>query len=307
MFLEKYEEELVKILSQTGAGNRNTYVWGCLGFGAVFIDILNRYFNGCQIIDKKVEDDKADIKKPQYLAGVNMEEASVLLCMKDTAEAESFLKELGAVENVHYFKMRELVYGGEKGRPLDFINWVEYRYGCDFIAGKDNRGGEGMEYVPSPFQTVKKIAAGLEIEGDAALFDYGMGKGTALLLFREYGIRSIGGVERDKELYDTVCGNFAKLGIKNAGLFYRDARDVKEIDSYDHFYFYNPFVGSIFQQVIHNIVDSYQRNRRKIRIIYVNTVCHDMIIESGIFRLEKQIEVGHWYPMANIYTTGQKT
>ncbi len=303
MFFEKFDEDLNTILRKVGAGKKNIYVWGYLGFGAVLIDRLHRNFNGCCIIDRKNESGRADIKKPQSLKDVNMEEAAILLCMRDTVEAEAFLRPMGAVENIHYFKMRELVYGSEKERPLDFVNWLEYRYGCDFLLGKDNREGERIEYTPTPFNTVQKLAAELEIEKGAALFDYGMGKGLALLLFREYGIERIGGVDRDTELYDAAFGNFDKLGITNAELMCNDARDVQDIDSYNYFYFYNPFVGTIFQRVIDNIVESYRRNVRKMRIIYVNTVCHDMIVDSGIFRLEKQVEVGHWYPMANIYTT----
>lgn len=49
-------------------------------------------------------------------------------------------------------------------------------------------------------------------------------------------------------------------------------------------------------------MNSYKRKKRRIKIIYINTICHDMIMASGIFRLEKQIEVNHFIPLANIYT-----
>lgn len=38
-------------------------------------------------------------------------------------------------------------------------------------------------------------------------------------------------------------------------------------------------------------------------MIYINTFCHDMVMASGVFKLEKQVEVNHFIPLANIYTT----
>ena len=124
-----------------------------------------------------------------------------------------------------------------------------------------------------------------------------------MVQFYEYGFRNLGGVERDRELCTIAKDNFDRLKISDIEICFADAREITEIDRYNYFYFYNPFSGSVFQKVIDNIKDSYMRNHRKIRIIYINTVCHDMILDSGIFQIEKQIETKHWYPMVNIYMT----
>ena len=186
---------------------------------------------------------------------------------------------------------------------MSFIIWMEEKYGCNFLETKRNERYECSEYTPSPYLTIKEIVSSLSLKSDDALFDFGMGKGAALVQFYEYGFRSLGGVERDQELCAIAQDNFDRLKIKDIEICCADAREIVEIDQYNYFYFYNPFSGSVFQKVIDNIKDSYERKKRKIRIIYINTVCHDMIIDSGIFKIEKQIETKHWYPMVNIYTT----
>lgn len=305
MFWNKVEQKMERVLEDTEAKHKEIIIWGYYcEMGKFLYDYLKKG-DGYQvsIIDKNGTDKKMQVEKAEYLKTRDIASIVVFLCMKNTEEPEILLSEIGALKDQHFFDIREVLFGYNKGQSLNFIIWMEEEYGCDFLENKRNESFECSEYTPSPYATIKEIVSALSLKSDDALFDFGMGKGTALVQFYEYGIRNLGGVERDRELCAIAQDNFDRLKMKDIEICCADAREIEEIDQYNYFYFYNPFTGSVFQKVIDNIKDSYNRKKRKIRIIYINTVCHDMIMDSGIFKIEKQIETKHWYPMVNIYTT----
>ena len=57
------------------------------------------------------------------------------------------------------------------------------------------------------------------------------------------------------------------------------------------FYFFFPFDNVVFEKVIANIVDSYHRHPRKIRLIYFTAMDYTFIEDTGIFRLVNQLTV----------------
>ena len=69
------------------------------------------------------------------------------------------------------------------------------------------------------------------------------------------------------------------------------------------FFFFNPFLGSVFKAVIENIEDSWRRNPRRIHIVYLNPRCHKTVIQHGIFKLDKQMYIACGDPLANFYVT----
>ncbi len=303
MFWDEMGRRLEKVLEGSGARQKEIIIWGYYcEIGEFLYDYLKKR-GGYQvsIIDKN--DTNEGIQRAEFLKTKDPAGVFIFLCMKDTEEPEMLCKEIGALKDQHYFDVREVLFDDNKGQSLNFLIWMEDKYGCDFLENKRNESFECAEYTPSPYMTIKEIVSSVSLKSDDAIFDYGMGKGAALVQFYEYGFRNLGGVERDQELCTIAQDNFDRLKISDIEICCADAREITEIDRYNYFYFYNPFSGSVFQKVIDNIKDSYMRNHRKIRIIYINTVCHDMILDSGIFQIEKQIETKHWYPMVNIYMT----
>lgn len=297
------EEKLENILSDFK--QKRIFVWCYRGGGEIICKLLKQKgVSDVSIIDSTYESNELEIKKPDCLRSVNPNDVIILLCMKNWEEIEDTLKEWGFQKNFNYYSMVEQVYG-DSNHFLSRRYWIEYRYGVDISTKKDNRHGECSEYTPTPWESLHRIMDSIDIQEKDALFDYGMGKGGVIIQLALEGLfQNFAGVERDEELYRTACENFKKLEIENVKAICSDARKVtSELDSYNYFFFYNPFSGSVFESVLLNIMDSYKRKQRKIRIIYINTICHDMIMASGIFKLEKQIEVNHFIPLANIYTT----
>lgn len=284
---------------------KEIFVWGYGEGGELVYNLLRQKgIMRLVIVDSTYANNSLKIKRPDYLQGVDPSDVIILLCMKNSREVEEGLAALGFQKDFNYFSMVEQVYG-DSGHVLGYRYWIEYRYGLDISANKYNREGEFVEYAPTPWRSLYRIVKTIDIQEKDALFDYGMGKGGVLVWLALEGVfQKLAGVERDEELFRTACENFKKLNIGNVKAICSDARNITdELDAFNYFFFFNPFLGSVFEAVLLNIVNSYKRKKRRIRMIYINTFCHDMVMASGVFKLEKQVEVNHFIPLANIYTT----
>ncbi|MEO1011531.1 MAG: class I SAM-dependent methyltransferase [Bacteroidota bacterium] len=165
--------------------------------------------------------------------------------------------------------------------------------GVDFIGavlpeemGGGYTTGDYVYYVSVKRWQVKRIMKILQInKGQDSILDYGCGKGKALYEFSKYGFRKIGGVELDKELVDIAKANMKKLGLANIEIYNENGIDFKEIDDYNHFYFYDPFNAEIFSKVLENIIESMDKNPRKITLMYLNQRGHhEVMMNSKRFR-----------------------
>ena len=133
----------------------------------------------------------------------------------------------------------------------------------------------------------------LVYRGGNSICDFGCGKGGALVSFLDYGFQHVCGVEFEKKTYEVAKDNIEKLGLQDkATLINDDARNVTtRLDDCNWFYFFFPFDNVVFEKVIANIVDSYHRHPRKIRLIYFTAMDYTFIEDTGIFRLVNQLTV----------------
>ena len=85
--------------------------------------------------------------------------------------------------------------------------------------------------------------------------------------------------------------NYKKLNLLdskdfNISLIHGDASKMdKELDSYNYFYYFDPFDESIFLPTIGHICDSLERNPRHITIICINPTYNQQILQTGKFSL----------------------
>lgn len=138
-----------------------------------------------------------------------------------------------------------------------------------------------------------------------AIFDYGCGKGGPLVSFLDYGFDKVGGVEYDPKLYEVLKENMKHLGIKEeAKLICGDAANVsEELDDFNWFYFYLPFDNSIFEKCINQICKSYERKKRKMRILNITPYSNEIIENTKIFKLTNQFTIDLRQRVVNIYET----
>lgn len=138
-------------------------------------------------------------------------------------------------------------------------------------------------YVPE----LKKAMKFCRINASDAILDYGSGKGAVLVELSKYPFKKICGVEISPVLLEIANRNFERLGVTNVTTILADATHYYDIDEYNYFYFFNPFEGAVFKAVIRNIVLSAEREPRSVRIIYYHPKCHQLIMDTGRFKVEK--------------------
>jgi SAM-dependent methyltransferase len=132
----------------------------------------------------------------------------------------------------------------------------------------------------------------LNINGSERILDYGSGKGGVLVKLSSYPFKRICGVELSEPLVTICRRNLKKLDLRQIEVVNADATAFTDIDDFNYFYFANPFTGNIFRQVINNINVSLVKKPRDIYIIYYYPKCHDIIMESGTFKVVKEITRG---------------
>lgn len=289
--------------------NRRIIIWG-LGNAGIFLRYLVCEFDGRMgvdyIIDEKLvlaSDSEARICRSTLLEYIDSKDYVILSTIKNIKEIQDKLLSYGYEPGESLFD----VYGriGES-----YIDFLERKYG-DIEFGnvwknemEKDFGEECNEHSPFGRFCVDKVFDEIhELDEDIRFFDFGAGKGAALILAYMSGITVLGGVEIETGIYRQACHNLKKLGIE-CMLLNQDAREC-EIDDYNCFFFYNPFTGRIFKEVIEKIQDSYLRDRRKIYIVYGNPFCHRSVVEDGYFKLHKQVRTNLYDPLLNIYTVGE--
>lgn len=155
----------------------------------------------------------------------------------------------------------------------------------------------GVEYSATPAHDLKKIFGNYNIQNTDKIIDFGSGKGAAMATMATFPFQLIHGVEISGDLCQLANNNFRKLGITNARVFQADAREFRELDQYNYFYFFNPFPTLVLQSVIKNIKDSCRRKPRKITIVYYNPCYQEAMNSYASLQLVDQY-MGRYFEVA---------
>lgn len=305
--------------------NKRVLIYGYESYTGRFLKWYSKYYHGIDV-DWLVSEDMStghgyeiEIFRPSVLdfGYKDVKDAVIWLAQPLTDELADKLDELGYKEGVSYFDFYKSVYGSdiyaepgdridvfnkkkEGKRDIQFLEWLEWKYGCNFILPISKNDFEivdfhGARYSCSTQKEIFPILDHCHIHPSAedAILDFGCGKGGAMVSFLDYGFKKVGGIEYETKIYEVARENFNKLGIKdNIELLNADARDIKDqLDCYNWFYFFFPFDKEIFTVVIDNIKNSFMRKKRKIHIIYFTAMGYHFIEETGIFRLTNQFTV----------------
>jgi hypothetical protein len=132
----------------------------------------------------------------------DVKNAVVWLCVPETEEIRQRLESVGYIKNQTYYNFCEIAYEDTDiqgdDRNVQFLRWLEENYGCDFVTKVRAEAFEQKMIGAHPFVgfTQKELFPLLDkchIPGDAHIFDFGCGKGGAMLSFLDYGIKNVGG------------------------------------------------------------------------------------------------------------------
>lgn len=170
--------------------------------------------------------------------------------------------------------------------------------GLDFHRSEEYRIDDGCDYECTHLRLLGMLKSiGREAgEGDAIL-DVGCGKGYMLRFFSNFPFSRVDGVEHNPEIAAIARRNLKKLGLKSR-VFLTDACDFTEWGSYNWFYFYNPFPDRVMDACLRHMVDSVRTKPRRLHVIYVNPVCHQLLLDRGFAEVPAKYSLWErlWFP-----------
>ena len=156
-------------------------------------------------------------------------------------------------------------------------------------------------YSPSSNGLVH-ILKKMDIKRTDKIIDIGCGKGKAMYMMSKFSFCQIDGYDISEELCEIARRNMSVLNLTHCKIFCANAEEFKEYDEYNFFYIYNSVPKSVFFSVFKNIKDSVLRNDRKIHIICLNPVYHDIIISDSSFSVALEYKtLISWFDL-NCYT-----
>ncbi len=216
-------------------------------------------------------------------------------------------------DDVYWDNVGNNVFGNRKTglRDIQFLEYLEWKYGCNFLSMIDNTdlavsGKCGASYRATTQKELFAIFDKCHIipSSEDRIFDFGCGKGAALVCFLDYGFVRGGGIEYEPQLHSILVDNMERLDITEDQIecIQGDAAHLEtELDKYNWFYFWAPFGEQIFKKVIAHLEESVERRKRKVNIIYNNPQCHELFDRSRVFRLTNQFTIPTRQRVVNVY------
>jgi hypothetical protein len=163
-----------------------------------------------------------------------------------------------------------------------------------------------MRYQPSHWFALRRILRRNEVDSGDVFVDFGAGMGQVVYqAAMSYRFGRVEGVELSSELTkiaeNNIHRNRHRLRCQDVRLVSCDALEYEIPDDLTVAYFFNPFQGPIFASVIDRLRDSVDRHPRRLRIIYLNPVEEQMLLDAG-FRITRRLHgmrPGHVWSRSN--------
>ncbi len=167
-----------------------------------------------------------------------------------------------------------------------------YRVDTDGVVGVDQLGFSDPRFVyyqPAGLWDLRRILRPREVSEDDVFVDFGSGKGRVVLQAAlHYPFRRVYGVELSEQLHEIAQRNVertrGRFRCRDVRLVSADVRDFEIPDDVTIAFFYNPFVGEVFDSVITRLLESFDRRPRPLRIIYGNPREEEALLRTGRIR-----------------------
>lgn len=162
-----------------------------------------------------------------------------------------------------------------------------FRKGCDFGAWVDQSEAEftaeqGNKYQPCN-GALNSVLRGCDVRPEDRVLDIGSGKGRAMSIMCRYPFAEVAGIDLSPMLVEIANENFARLGLKHCHAVSADAAVFTDYDRFTYFYLFNSLPEAVFQKAMTNLCASLARRPRPCKLIYLNPVYHDFLLQSTPF------------------------
>ena len=150
-------------------------------------------------------------------------------------------------------------------------------------------------YMPLNYFVLDKLMKQVvKFSNNKTFLDIGCGKGRAISVAAYYGFEKIVGVDFSKELCDDAFNNTKFLTQKfpsaSFTIINEDAFDFEIDDDITTIFLFNPFDKVVTYGVLENIMKSYKKNARTIRVLYANPQYKYIFFDEGFvetYRIKK--------------------
>lgn len=151
-------------------------------------------------------------------------------------------------------------------------------------------GGSGRRrYEASAWSFLRRALRRCEVRPTDVFVDFGSGKGRVVWQAAHFPFARVVGVEISEDLNAVARRNIERnldqLNCRNVELITADAAEFEVPDDMTFAYFYHPFEGELFTEVIARIVESLDRNPRQLTLIYANPAMEEGLRATGRFKL----------------------
>ena len=165
------------------------------------------------------------------------------------------------------------------------------RIDLGYVSVKDLGSTEdrSMCHSSSGGPELDSILKTLPISTSDEMLDLGCGKAGAILTMAKYAFARVDGIEISEMLIEVARRNLRGMNVGKSKIFHSDAAEFTDIDRYTFFYMYNPFPRIVTKSVLENMRRSLERRRRRVTLIFNNSVDHDLVLASGI-RVEAEFK-----------------
>jgi hypothetical protein len=148
---------------------------------------------------------------------------------------------------------------------------------------------ERVHYEASAWSFLRRALRHCKVGPTDVFVDFGSGKGRVVWQAAQFPFARVVGVEISPQLNAVARRNIEKnldrLICRNVELITADATEFEIPDDMTFAYFYFPFKGEIFGRVIRRVIESIDRNPRRLTLIYANPVMDEELRATGRFEL----------------------
>lgn len=133
---------------------------------------------------------------------------------------------------------------------------------------------EHHRYEATPYEALDKLFESYAFKETDRVVDFGCGRGRSLFYIHHHFHIPVRGIEANDKTFSEAIEN--KLSYRQRKEHIRAPISIEyglaehyQIQKEDNtFYFFNPFSIHIFKKVVHNIVQSYKQEKRRIELIF---------------------------------------
>ena len=148
------------------------------------------------------------------------------------------------------------------------------------------------DYVPSPWHVLPRALRYLGVSDRDVFVEFGCGRGRVVHQAAMRPFRRVVGVEISPVLAEAARRGLAarrhQHRCRDVEIVVADVTAFRVPDDLTIGYLFHPFGGETFESVLRGIVESIDRNPRRVRLIYVLPQERAQVLATGRFRLLKE-------------------